>query len=91
VICLPNYVYTAVDRYGKRVKGKIEASNKESVASILKSKNSYLVSIEEENILNVNFGFRSNKVVSTKKVSIFVRQFAMLLKAGISISGHLIY
>lgn len=89
MIYLPNYVYTAVDRYGKRVKGKIEAANKESVASILKSKSAYLVSIQEENIFSSNFDFRSNRVVSTKKISIFVRQFAMLLKAGISIAGAL--
>jgi len=56
---------------------------------MLKSKNSYIISIEEENLLNKEITFGENSIFTSKQIALFARQFSMLLKAGISISESL--
>lgn len=86
---MPNYLYKALDQSGNRLKDKIEAPNKETVVSMLKSKNLHVISVEEEDIFNKDITLFSNSAFSTKDVSIFARQFAILLRSGISIAGSL--
>jgi len=88
-VCLPNYVCTAVEASGKRIKQKIEAPNKDAVVSMLKAKNIYVISVEEETIFNKEITFGSDNIFPAKQIALFARQFSMLLKAGISISESL--
>ena len=86
---MPNFTYTVLDKDGNKLKDKIEAANKEMVVSMLKSKNLYVISIEEENFFNKEIKLMSNAAFAAKDMSLFAKQFSILLKAGISISGSL--
>jgi len=86
---LPKYVCVVIDKGGQKVKQKVEGPSSESVASMLKSKGFYLVSIKEETIFDKDIEFFGNGVLSSKQVALFARQFSMLLKAGVSVSGAL--
>jgi len=56
---------------------------------MLKAKNSYVISIEEESIFNKELSIGSSGAFTSKQISLFGRQFSILLKAGISISESL--
>ena len=86
---MPNYLYKALDPNGNKLKDKIEAPNKETVVEMLKSKNLFVISVEEEDIFNKDINLFANAVFTAKDVAIFARQFSILLKAGISIAGSL--
>ena len=43
---MPNYLYTALDKNGNKLKDKIEAPNSETVAAMLKSRNLITINIE---------------------------------------------
>lgn len=86
---MPKYIYQALDQAGNKLKDKIEAPNKETVVSMLKSKGLYVVKVTDEDIFNKDVEFLSNSIFSSKDVMLFARQFSMLLKAGISITGSL--
>lgn len=86
---MPNFLYKALDQNGNKLKDKIEAPNKETVVSMLRSRNLFVVSVEEEDLFSKDINLFSNAVFNAKDVSIFARQFSILLKAGISITGSL--
>jgi len=86
---VPNYIYKALDQSGNKIKDKIEAANKETVVSMLKTKGLFVVTVEEEDIFSKDIELFSNSAFSTKGIAIFARQFAILLKSGISITGSL--
>lgn len=70
------------------MKGSLEGPNKETVTMALKAKGWYPSSVKEETIFNKSVTLSSGKV-PMNQVSLFCRQFSMLLKAGISISNGL--
>lgn len=86
---MPNFLYTALDQNGNKLKDKIEAANKETVASLLKSRNLMPIKIEEESIFNKDVSLMSNATFGAQDVALFARQFAILLRAGISITASL--
>jgi len=86
---LPRYVCVVIDKNGQKVKQKVEGPNSDSVSSVLKAKGFYLVSIKEESIFDKDIEIFGNGILSSKQVALFARQFSMLLKAGVSVSGAL--
>lgn len=86
---MPKYVCVIIDKNGQKVKQKIEGANSDTVSSMLKSKGYWLVSIKEETIFDKDIEFFGNGALSAKQVALFARQFSMLLKAGVSVSGAL--
>ena len=86
---LPKYVCVVIDKNGQKVKQKVEGPSNDAVSSMLKAKGYYLVSIKEETIFDKDIEFFGNGVISSKQVALFARQFSMLLKAGVSVSGAL--
>ena len=86
---MPKYVCVIIDKNGQKVKQKIEGPNTDAVSSMLKSKGNYLVSIKEETIFDKEVEFFGNGVLPSKQIAVFARQFSMLLKAGVSVSGAL--
>lgn len=87
---MPKYTCVAVDRDGKRNgRMKIEAPNREAAATLLKSKGYYIVSIREETIWDKELEFGGNRSLPSKQIALFAKQFAMLLRAGISVSASL--
>ena len=88
VVFLGKFQYVAVTKEGKKMKGSIEGPNKETVTMALKAKGWYPSSVTEENVFNRSINWGSGKL-PIRQVSLFCRQFSMLLKAGISISNGL--
>lgn len=86
---LPKYVCVVIDKDGNRTKQRIEAPSPETVSETLKARNYYLVSIKEEGIFDKEIEIGGSGVIDSKQVALFARQFSMLLKAGVSVSGAL--
>ena len=81
---MPVFVYEAKNVQGVLLKGKMEASDEKAVVMMIRDKSYYPVKIKEyKQSLNVDLS--SLKVVSTKDISIFCRQFSVIVSAGISI------
>ena len=86
---MSKYVCVVIDKNGQKVKQKIEGPSNDSVASMLKAKGYYLVSIKEETIFDKDIEIFGNGTLPPKQVALFARQFSMLLRAGVSVSGAL--
>ena len=87
---MPKYVCVIIDKNGQKIKQKIEGPSTDAVSSMLKSKGNYLVSIKEETIFDKEIEFFGNGALPPKQIALMARQFSMLLKAGVSVSGALI-
>lgn len=86
---LPKYVCVVIDKDGRRSKQRVEAATPETVAATFKARNIYLVSIKEEGLFDKEINIGGSGMLPSKQVALFARQFSMLLKAGVSVSGAL--
>jgi len=83
---MATYVYAVRDKAGKIVKGKLEGENKDAVQSRLASMGYIILELDTQS------GFASlNSItfaasVKPKEVSIFARQFATMITAGLSLT-----
>jgi len=94
---MPIFQYTAMDAAGKEQKGQHEAANEEAVASFLKEQGMFPTSIKPlekaakakkakakgglaSKSLNLNLG---PMVIKSKDLTVFTRQLAILLDAGL--------
>lgn len=84
---MPNFVYTAVDKDGKEVKGTIEADNLEMAGKLVRAEGLTPMKVDKEGLMNkeLNFSSFGGKKVSTRDLSIFCRQFVSISQAGVSI------
>lgn len=81
---MPVFVYEAKNVQGVLLKGKMEASDERAVTLMLREKSYYPVKVKVyKESLNVDIG--SLKKISIKDISIFCRQFSVIISAGISI------
>lgn len=81
---MPVFVYEAKNVQGVLLKGKMEASDERAVTLMLREKSYYPVKIKiYRESFNVDIG--SFKKISIKDISIFCRQFSVIISAGISI------
>lgn len=83
------YFYKGKNLCGKEIEGLYRAENKTQVATMIKRNGYFVVQIRKsksEQFIN----FIKNKLVRTRDISIFCRQFSLLLKAGIPIIDSLI-
>lgn len=78
------YSYKARNLKGKQIKGTMEALNRDNVIRSLRNKEYYPISVEIFNEGGILESSLLNKI-SLKDLSIFCRQFAFVLGAGISI------
>ena len=81
------YIYKAKDRSGKLLEGTLEGENERVVVARLKARN-YLVLEVKPKPLNLSLSVKLDifeKKVSIKDLSLFCRQFATMLDAGIPI------
>lgn len=79
---IPVFNYEAKTYEGKIVKGKMEAESEGGVMTSLRNQNYFPVKISRHNALNTSVDFSR---VSIKDISIFCRQFSVVITAGISI------
>lgn len=79
-----NYQYSGKRISGQKIKGKIEADSKKSALLLLEKNGLIIFDIDETKPWNKDIIL--NKKVKNKDFVIFLRQFATLIHAGISIS-----
>lgn len=82
---MAEYMYRAVSKSGKEIKGKIEAENIEKAKTDLKSRDLYLTEISEAGMLQKDIQFDIGKKITTRDLCLFCRQFVSLQRAGVTI------
>lgn len=88
---METYSYKAVSADGKDKKGTLQAETREEALKKVKDMGMIPVSVEAQNALNkdIELPFMTAKKVSSRDMSVFCRQFASILKAGVSIINAL--
>jgi type IV pilus assembly protein PilC len=84
---MPTFKYAVRDKAGKAVEGVLEGDNKDAVSSKLRSMGYVIVSLEQQGKLlgslsSISFGTG----VKNKDITIFSRQFATMIGAGLSLT-----
>jgi type IV pilus assembly protein PilC len=78
------YSYRVRDRQGKIITGKLEADNESSVSQRLREMGYFVIGLEEE---KVSLGKKEMHIfkpkVKTKDITVFTRQFATMINAGL--------
>lgn len=82
---MAEFFYEAIDNKGKKIRGNIIAEDELLAISQLKLKGYYVIEIKEKNILNKDINIKVLKKVSSKDLSLFCRQLATLLQAGLNL------
>lgn len=90
---MPVFTYNATDKSGKLVTGKITATEKQDVVTILQNQQFLPIRIEQErkiypNLYNLSFS-NPFKEASQKDILIFTQQLCTLLKSGIILDRSL--
>ena len=88
---METFSYKAVDASGKDVKGAIEAESKDEAARKIKEQGFTPISIGKQGALDkdVNLSFLGPRKIPARDMSVFCRQFASILKAGVSVINAL--
>lgn len=86
---MPAFNYVAINRLGKKVKAKVEASSIEAAKNSLRAAGYTLLEIKEQGALDkdIELPFMGNP--KAKDMALFCRQFRSILRAGVSVSGVL--
>lgn len=82
---MTNYVYTAMTKDGKKVKGTISASNQSRAMAMLKEQGLVPTKVEQQNMLNKEINLSIGGGVKPRDLSVFCRQFQSILAAGVTI------
>lgn len=85
---MATYEYMAVDKGGKQKKGTMEAQTPERVKEFLKNEGLIPVSVKEQGFLNKDISFGAKKV-KPRDLSVFCKQFASIMQAGVTILNAL--
>lgn len=80
-----DYIYTAVGKNGKKVKGTISASNESRARILLKEQGLVPTKIAKQTALNKDIEINIGAAVKPRDLSVFCRQFHSVLKAGVTI------
>lgn len=83
------YLYEAKNIKGVIEKGKMESENEEALATYLRRKDCWLVSVKEEGASGLNADIDLFSNVGIKDISIFCRQLSYTLNAGITLNRAL--
>ena len=88
---METFSYKAVDASGKDVKGAVEAESRDEAARKIKEQGFTPVSTAKQGALDkdVNVSFLGKKKIPARDMSVFCRQFASILKAGVSVINAL--
>ena len=82
---MTEYVYTAVGKDGKKVKGTISANNQSRAMSMLREQGLLPTKVEQQNIFNKEINISIGSPVKPRDLSVFCRQFQSILAAGVTI------
>ena len=88
---MESFSYKAVSAAGKDVKGSVEAESREEAARKIKEQGLVPVSIGKQGALDkdINIPIFKGKKIPARDMSVFCRQFASILKAGVSVINAL--
>jgi type IV pilus assembly protein PilC len=79
------FKYNVRDKTGKVVSGKLEGENRDAVATKLRQMGYIILDLDEDRLAKLNkitFG----TTIKTKDITIFSRQFATMINAGLSLT-----
>ena len=83
------FKYNVRDKTGKVVSGKLEGESREAVATKLRQMGYIILDLEEDRLAQLNkISFGTS--VKIKDVTIFARQFATMINAGLSLTKCLV-
>lgn len=88
---METFSYKAVDASGKDVKGTVDAESRDEAVRKIKEQGFLPVSVGKQGTLDkdVDISFIGKKKVPARDMSVFCRQFASILKAGVSVINAL--
>lgn len=88
---METFSYKAVDASGKDVKGTVDAESRDEAVRKIKEQGFLPVSVGKQGALDkdVNISFIGKKKIPARDMSVFCRQFASILKAGVSVINAL--
>ncbi len=79
------FKYNVRDKTGKVVSGKLEGENREAVATKLRQMGYIVLDLDEDRLARLS-KIQFGTTVKTKDVTIFSRQFATMINAGLSLT-----
>ena len=82
---MAEFMYRAISKSGKEIKGKIEAENIEKAKSDLKNRDLVLTEISEASLLQKDLDFNVSKKIKIRDLCLFCRQFVSMQRAGVTI------
>lgn len=85
---MATYEYMAVDKGGKQKKGTMDAQTPERVKEFLKNEGLIPISVKEQSFLNKDISIGAKKV-KARDMSVFCKQFASIMQAGVTIISAL--
>lgn len=85
---MATFEYVAVDKGGKQKKGMMDAQTPERVKDLLKNEGLIPISVKEQSFLNKDISIGKKKV-KPRDMSVFCKQFASIMQAGVTIINAL--
>lgn len=82
---MASFTYKAKTSAGLIVKGRFDAADKNTAASLLKSKGLYPMDIKEIKLMHKDIGLRFGKKINARHLAVFCRQFYTMLNAGVPV------
>lgn len=83
------YKYKVVDANGRNKKGDIDAPNQEAAVNKLKADGFTVISCMEAGAMDKDIKIGGNKKIKPRDLSVFCKQFASVLNAGVTIISAL--
>lgn len=82
---MEKFVYTALNKDGKKIKGSISAASESRAMALLKDQGLMPTKLEKETVLNKEINLSFGGGVKPRDLSVFCRQFQSILAAGVTI------
>lgn len=79
------FKYTVRDKTGKVVSGRLEGENRDAVAAKLRQMGYIILDLSEDRLAALN-KIQFGTSVKTKDITVFARQFATMINAGLSLT-----
>ena len=86
---MPTYLFTARDTSGKTITRRLNADTAQTVIDALQAENLTVIRIKEQKESQFLKKLRTAQPVSLKVLTIFSRQFALLVSAGLTLARAL--
>ena len=82
---MASWGYVAIDKNGKEIKGSKEADSQEALMRELKNQGLIVLDVTEQNALTKDINISFDTKPKPRDLAVFCRQFASILRAGVSI------